>query len=102
MFAASRALHLSPYLLNKGGKRMKRGKTSGRLSQQIGTYLFLVVAILIGTQSDADAYIDPGYGSLLWQLAVAGVVGVAFYYRNFLARLRTWFKTILNGENKNG
>lgn len=79
---------------------MKRSKTSVRLPQQTRTCLFLVLALLIGTTSEAYAYIDPGFGSLLWQLAVAGLVGVAFYYRHFVARLRTWFKVLFKSENK--
>lgn len=78
---------------------MTPSKTSVRLPQQTQACLFLVVAILIGTTSEAYAYIDPGYGSLLWQLAVAGFVGVAFYYRHFVARLRSWFKTIFKSED---
>jgi hypothetical protein len=81
---------------------MKSSKSTVRLPQQARISLCLVVAVLIGTTSEAYAYIDPGYGSLLWQLAVAGFVGVAFYYRHLIATLRTWFKTIFKDENKNG
>lgn len=81
---------------------MKFSKITVRLPQQTKTCFCLVVAALIATTSEAYAYIDPGYGSLLWQLGVAGFVGVVFYYRHFVASLRTWFKTIFKDENKNG
>ena len=33
------------------------------------------------------AYVDPGAGSLLWQIVVAGFVGVLFYVRRLLGSL---------------
>jgi hypothetical protein len=81
---------------------MRPGKATVRLPKKIQACLFLAVAMLICTASEAYAYIDPGYGPLLWQLAVAGFVGVMFYYRQLVARLTAWFKTIVKSENKNG
>ena len=40
------------------------------------------------TEREAHAYTDPGTGALLWQMAVAGIVGVGFYFR----RITAWFK----------
>jgi hypothetical protein len=39
------------------------------------------------------AYVDPGLGALLWQAAVAGIVGFLFY----LKKTRRW---IVNGFRK--
>lgn len=47
---------------------------------------FVLMAIWVVTAPDAHAYIDPGSGSLLWQLLLAGLVGAMFW----LHRLRTW------------
>jgi hypothetical protein len=33
------------------------------------------------------AYIDPGSGALIWQAAVAGLVGVSYYFRKYFGRL---------------
>jgi len=36
----------------------------------------------------AAAYVDPGAGALLWQMAVAGLLGGLFYLRRITAWLR--------------
>ena len=50
--------------------------------------LFLVALVMFGTEREARAYTDPGTGALIWQMLVAGVVGVGFYFR----RITTWFR----------
>lgn len=40
-------------------------------------------------------YIDPGTGTLLWQLAVGVGVGFLFYLR----KVRDWFKNLFTGSN---
>ena len=36
-------------------------------------------------------YIDPGSGSYLVQVIIAAVLGAAFYFRNFLAKIKSFF-----------
>jgi len=36
-------------------------------------------------------YIDPGCGSILVQVIVAAVLGVAFFFRNIKAYIRSFF-----------
>jgi len=48
-------------------------------------FLFL---LSFATERPAHAYTDPGSGVLIWQMLVAGFVGVAFYFRRFTS----WFK----------
>ncbi len=50
--------------------------------------LFLVALVMFATEKEARAYTDPGTGALIWQMLVAGVVGVGFYFR----RITSWFK----------
>ena len=50
--------------------------------------LFLLVLISFGTERAANAYADPGSGMLIWQMMVAGIVGVGFYFR----RITGWFR----------
>ena len=50
--------------------------------------LFLMALAMFATEREARAYTDPGSGALIWQMAVAGLVGVSFYFR----RITTWFK----------
>lgn len=51
---------------------------------------FLVVLISFATEREASAYTDPGTGALIWQMLVAGLVGVGFYFRKITA----WFKSV--------
>ena len=50
--------------------------------------IFLIALAMFATEREARAYTDPGSGALIWQMAVAGLVGVSFYFR----RITTWFK----------
>ncbi len=58
------------------------------------------IILLIATVSNAYAYIDPGYGSLLLQLGIAGFFGTLFYTRNILLKIKTWFKGLKKGLSK--
>jgi hypothetical protein len=51
--------------------------------------LFLLALAMFATEREAHAYTDPGTGALIWQMALAGLAGVAFYFR----RITTWFKS---------
>jgi hypothetical protein len=47
--------------------------------------------VLVLTQGSAYAYVDPGTGSMLWQLLLGGAIGLLFYVRKattWMARLR--------------
>ncbi len=48
----------------------------------------LAALVTFGTVSDAEAYIDPGAGSLIWQSLLAAGLGATFYFK----RLLRWFK----------
>ena len=50
--------------------------------------LFLLALAMFATEQEARAYTDPGTGALIWQMALAGIAGVAFYFR----RITNWFK----------
>ena len=49
---------------------------------------FLLALAMFATEHEARAYTDPGTGALIWQMALAGLTGVAFYFR----RISSWFK----------
>jgi len=87
-----------------GFYRTLRGKAFSReisskcnLSVRVLRYLVWVLcasaAILIASSSNAYAYVDPGYGVLLWQLLIAGFFGALFYARNIVSKIKSWFKT---------
>jgi len=60
-------------------------RARGRNMLRVLPLLFL---LSFATERQAHAYTDPGSGVLIWQMLVAGFVGVAFYFR----RLTSWFK----------
>jgi hypothetical protein len=47
-----------------------------------------LLLLLLMAEIPAAAYVDPGTGTLLWQLLIGALVGCSFYVR----RLFTWFK----------
>jgi hypothetical protein len=55
----------------------------------IARSLFLVALVMFATEKEARAYTDPGTGALIWQMLVAGLVGVGFYFR----RITSWFRS---------
>jgi hypothetical protein len=50
--------------------------------------IFLLALATFATEREASAYTDPGTGALIWQMMVAGIVGVGFYFR----RITGWFR----------
>jgi hypothetical protein len=55
---------------------------------------FLVLNILVTLP--AYGYVDPGSGSMLLQAILAGIVGIAVYFKN----LRLWFTQIFSKKDK--
>lgn len=38
-------------------------------------------------------YTDPGTGAMLWQLLAAALIGGAFYFRHYAARIKVLLRT---------
>ena len=51
----------------------------------------LAVVFLTLMAADAHAYLDPGTGSMLLQVAIAGLIGAAVFFRAFWARIKSIF-----------
>ena len=45
----------------------------------------------------AHAYIDPGFGALVWQAAVAAIIGSIFFLRTTIAASFRWVKNKVSG-----
>lgn len=45
----------------------------------------------------AQAYIDPGFGALVWQAAVAAVIGAMFFLRSTIAASFRWVRVKISG-----
>jgi hypothetical protein len=43
------------------------------------------------------AYIDPGFGALVWQAAVAALIGSIFFLRSTIAASVRWAKNKISG-----
>lgn len=71
-------------------------KSRIRVSRKLPHLLFLGVGVSLAYPSSAAAYIDPGTGSLVLQMLIAGVLGAAFavkrFWRTIAAFLRSVFK----------
>jgi hypothetical protein len=50
-----------------------------------GRFFVILLMILILTEDRAHAYVDPGTGSMLWQVLFAAGVGTLFYFRKVFA-----------------
>jgi hypothetical protein len=50
-------------------------------------HLLTVLFLFFLFEEPVYAYVDPGVGSLLWQIVVAGFVGALFYVRRLLGSL---------------
>ena len=53
--------------------------------------LFSLLLILMASPRLAQAYVDPGTGAMLWQIAAAAVLGSLFYVK----RAVEWLRKIL-------
>jgi hypothetical protein len=51
----------------------------------------LVAALALGSVGPAQAYIDPGTGSMLLQVIGAGIAGAIFYFRELRIKVRSLF-----------
>ncbi len=71
-----------------GHCRLRLRRKLGRLLVAVATLCFFMVV----AERDACAYTDPGSGALMWQLLLAAMVGVSFYFRKFIGWIRNWRK----------
>ena len=53
--------------------------------------LAAALTLALGAVAPADAYIDPGTGSMLLQMFAAGVAGAIFYFRELRIKLLSFF-----------
>lgn len=53
------------------------------------------VCLLLGWTRDAWAYLDPGTGSYVLQVIIAGLLGVGFAVKTFWRSLKAFFSRLL-------
>ena len=59
-------------------------------------------ALLLIASTPARAYIDPGSGSYMFQLAVAGILAAVFSVKMYWRRLKTFVSSILTSRSRTG
>jgi len=59
--------------------------------------LVLVGLLLFVLADEAYAYIDPGSGSYILQLLIAGLLGAAFAVKIYWKRIKAFFSSLFSG-----
>lgn len=62
-------------------------------------YLLIGLSVLFMSQP-ASAYLDPGAGSLIWQMLIGIVLGAAFLVKMYWQKTKALFSRTKNDENK--
>ena len=52
-------------------------------------------SLCFASVSPAMAYVDPGTGSMLVQMAIAGIAGAMFYFRQLRMAAAAWFRRVV-------
>jgi len=61
---------------------------------------FALLCVLLLTSKNAYAYIDPGSGSYMLQLLIAGLVGLSFTIKSFWKNIRMYFSARFGKKEK--
>lgn len=62
--------------------------------------LAVAVLLVLVPARDAHAYLDPGTGSLLIQMLVAGVLGALFTIKLWIGALKRFLRRLAGAEEK--
>jgi hypothetical protein len=62
-----------------------------RTSRSLTVISVIVLFVMVGLSQRADAYLDPGTGSYVLQLSVAGLFGAIFSAKSLWLKLRAIF-----------
>ncbi len=55
----------------------------------------LLTVLAVASVTPALAYIDPGTGSMVIQMALAGIAGALFYFRQLRLAAVDWFRRVV-------
>jgi hypothetical protein len=75
-----------------------RRKTICRVAVRVLGLWLVSCSLVLLMSRDAQAYIDPGSTSLMWQLLTALFFGSLFYVKSIIRRVRGWFRDGANEE----
>jgi hypothetical protein len=77
-----------------------RGGVLMRLVATLGVVLAVLTIALFLFPVPAHAYLDPGTGSYLLQVALAALVGTLFAVRLFWGRIKAFFQKLFARDNE--
>ena len=77
----------------------KNRHISNRICPSVACLLFGFLFIIL-TAGDAHAYLNPGTGSFIFQLALAAFLGGLLTVRLYWNRVRAFFKRLFTGEKR--
>lgn len=60
--------------------------------------VFLIALCLLATSRDAQAYIDPGSSSYLFQLLIGGLTALVFFFSSIKRKVLQWYHGIFHGK----
>jgi|OpeIllAssembly_1097287.scaffolds.fasta_scaffold157750_2 hypothetical protein len=66
-----------------------RRRALSRASAALASFLAVV------SVQPAVAYVDPGTGSMLVQMMIAGIAGAMFYFRELRLQFMTWVRRVV-------
>jgi hypothetical protein len=66
----------------------------------LGAGLLVLVMALFFFPAQAHAYLDPGTGSYIIQIALAALVGALFAVRLFWGRIKAFFRRLFSKEKE--
>jgi hypothetical protein len=55
----------------------------------------LFLTLFLGLAAPAHAYVDPGTGSMMLQMAIAGIAGAMFYFRQLRFAIVAWVRRVV-------
>ena len=58
----------------------------------------ILLAGLLDFSQPAMAYLDPGTGSLVVQGLIAGTLGVLFFFRSQILRIKSFAQSLIKGK----
>ncbi len=71
-------------------------------SRYLANSVVFAFLLILASTREAYAYIDPGTGSYVIQLIIAGLVGVGFAVKVYWGRIKSFFSRSPSGEQGPG
>lgn len=70
------------------------------LAKKLLTVLALVILVYLASPSPIYAYLDPGTGSFIFQLVIAGLAGAAFVIKMYWGKIKALFARLSSQDDQ--